>query len=32
VINPGEVCGYLSEKSTIALLDTQTKDAKIINL
>jgi len=32
VINPGEVCGYLSEKSTIATLNTQTKDAKIINL
>ena len=32
VINPGEVCGYLSEKSTIAVLDTQTLDAKIINL
>ena len=32
VINPGEVCGYLSEKSTIAVLNTQTKDAKIIKL
>jgi putative phosphoesterase len=32
VINPGEVCGYLTEKSTIALLDSQTKEAKIIEL
>jgi len=32
VINPGEVCGYLSEKPTIAILDTRTLDAKIIHL
>jgi putative phosphoesterase len=32
VINPGEVCGYLTEKSTIALLNTQTKEVKIIEL
>jgi putative phosphoesterase len=32
VINPGEVCGYLSEKPTMATLDTQTLDAKIIRL
>ena len=32
VINPGEVCGYLSEKPTIALLSTKPLDAKIINL
>jgi putative phosphoesterase len=32
VINPGEVCGYLSEKPSIAILDTQTLDAKIIHL
>jgi len=32
VVNPGEVCGYLTEKSTIALLDSQTKEAKIIEL
>jgi len=32
VINPGEVCGYLTEKSTIALLDSQTKEVKIIEL
>jgi len=32
VINPGEVCGYLSGKSTIALFDTETREAKIIQL
>lgn len=32
VINPGEVCGYLSGKSTLALLDTKKRDAKIIQI
>lgn len=32
VVNPGEVCGYLSGKSTIALLDTVTREAKIVQL
>lgn len=32
VINPGEVCGYLSEKSTVAVLNTKPLDAKIIHL
>lgn len=32
VINPGEVCGYLSGKSTIALLDTKTREVKIVQL
>jgi len=32
VINPGEVCGYLTEKSTIALLNSQTREVKIIEL
>ncbi|MEM3730360.1 MAG: metallophosphoesterase [Candidatus Bathyarchaeia archaeon] len=32
VVNPGEVCGYLSGKSTIAILDTLKKDAKIVEL
>lgn len=32
VINPGEVCGYLSGKATIALLDTKTLDVKTISL
>jgi len=32
IINPGEVCGYLSGKSTLALFDTEKKEAKIIEL
>jgi len=32
VVNPGEVCGYLSGKSTLALLDTVKREAKIIEL
>ncbi len=32
VINPGEACGYLTGKSTIATLDTKTLDVKIIPL
>ena len=32
VINPGEVCGYLGEKSTIVFLNTQTLAAEIIQL
>jgi putative phosphoesterase len=32
VVNPGEVCGYLTGKPTIALLDTDKREAKIIEL
>ncbi|MCW4053708.1 MAG: metallophosphoesterase [Candidatus Bathyarchaeota archaeon] len=32
IINPGEVCGYLTSKPTIALLDTAKKEAKIVEL
>jgi len=32
VINPGEVCGYLTEKPTIAILNTQTLDVKTVLL
>jgi len=32
VINPGEVCGYLSSRSTIAVLDTSKREAKVIDL
>ncbi|MEM3694903.1 MAG: metallophosphoesterase [Candidatus Bathyarchaeia archaeon] len=32
VINPGEACGYLTGKSTIALLETVKREAKIIEL
>jgi len=31
-INPGELCGYLTGKPTIALLDTAKKEVKIIEL
>jgi hypothetical protein len=32
IVNPGECGGWLSEKSTIALLDLEKLEAKIINL
>jgi len=32
VINPGEVCGYLSGRATIGILDTSTRKARIIDL
>lgn len=32
VINPGEVCGYISGRSTMAVLDTQTLEVRIITL
>jgi len=32
VINPGEVCGYLSEKPSIAILNTKPLDVKTIHL
>lgn len=32
VINPGEVCGYLSGKSTFAIYNPETRDATIISL
>lgn len=32
VINPGEVCGYLTGKQTVALLDTKELTAEIIEL
>lgn len=32
VVNPGEVCGYLTEKSTLVLFDTATKKAEIVQL
>ena len=32
VVNPGEVCGYLTGKSTIAILDTVQREAAIIKL
>ena len=32
IVNPGEVCGYLSGKVTIALLDTEKLEAKITEI
>jgi hypothetical protein len=32
VVNPGEVCGYLSGKSTIALFDTIKREVRLIDL
>lgn len=32
VVNPGEVCGYLTGKSTIALFDTVKREAKVVEL
>lgn len=32
VLNPGEVCGYLSGKSTVALFDTSQREARIVDL
>jgi putative phosphoesterase len=32
VVNPGEVCGYLTGKPTLALLDTNRREARIVNL
>jgi len=32
VVNPGEVCGYLSGKATVAVLDTSKREARIIEL
>jgi len=32
IVNPGEVCGYLTDKSTLALLDTEKREAKIIEV
>jgi putative phosphoesterase len=32
VINPGEVCGYLTGKSTLAILDTDKREARIIEI
>jgi putative phosphoesterase len=32
IVNPGEVCGYLTGKSTLALLDTVKHEARIVEL
>ena len=32
VVNPGEVCGYLSGKPTIAFLDTEKREARLVEI
>jgi hypothetical protein len=32
IVNPGEVCGYLTGRPTIALLDTERFEARIVEL
>lgn len=32
IINPGELCGYLTGKSTLAILDTEKNEAKIVEI
>lgn len=32
IVNPGEVCGYLSERATIAFLNSETADVEIATL
>ena len=32
VVNPGEVCGYLSGESTIATIDTESRQVEILRL
>lgn len=32
IVNPGEVCGYLTDKSTLALLDTVKRKSRIVEL
>lgn len=32
ILNPGEACGYLSGRRTVAILDTSTMEAKIIDI
>ena len=32
VVNPGEACGYLSDKATFAIIDTDKMEAEIIEL
>jgi putative phosphoesterase len=32
IVNPGELCGYLTNKSTFAIIDTDTMSAEIIEI
>jgi predicted phosphodiesterase len=31
-VNPGEACGYLNNKATFAIIDTEKMEAEIIEL
>jgi putative phosphoesterase len=32
VVNPGEACGYLTGKPTIAVIDTSSRDVELLSL
>jgi len=32
LVNPGETCGYLCGKATVALVDLETQEAKVVEL
>ena len=32
ILNPGELCGYLTDKATFAIIDTDTMEAEIIEI
>ena len=32
IVNPGELCGYLTDKSTFAIIDTESMKAEIIEI
>ena len=32
IVNPGELCGYLTNKSTFAIIDTETMEAEVIEI
>jgi len=32
IVNPGETCGYLTEKATIGFLDTETMEVELVSI
>jgi putative phosphoesterase len=32
IVNPGELCGYLTNKATFAIIDTESMEAEIIEI
>jgi len=32
IVNPGELCGYITNKSTFAIINTETMEADIIEI